>query len=110
MVILTNAHPSGIALKNQQTQLLSYVDLVISSHDIGYEKENSLFWKEVKIQLNTDFSRTVFIDDSEKILVAAQSAGVEHLIGINKPDSEKPTQLMQNFSTVCQFSECFTTE
>tara|TARA_R110001583_G_scaffold6499_2_gene32818 strand:+ start:4673 stop:5344 length:672 start_codon:yes stop_codon:yes gene_type:complete len=110
VVILTNAHPSGLVLKDQQTQLLSYVDLAISSHDIGYEKENSLFWKEVKVQLDTDFSRTIFIDDSEKILAAAQSAGVEYLVGVNKPDSEKPAQLMQNFSTVCQFSEFFITE
>lgn len=108
VVILTNAHPSGIALKDQQTQLLSYVDLIISSHHIGYEKENSLFWKEVKSQLNTDFSRAIFIDDSEKILVAAKSAGVEYVVGVNKPDSKKSAQLMQNFSTICRFSEFFT--
>ena len=107
IVILTNAHPSGIALKNQQTHLLSYVDEVISSHDIGIEKENQNFWLNVKEQLNTDFTRAVFIDDSEKILVAAKTAGVKYLVGINKPDSEKPAQLMQNFSTIRRFDELF---
>lgn len=107
IVILTNAHPSGIALKDQQTQLLSHVDLAISSHQIGHEKESEFFWEAVKKQLNTDFSRSIFIDDSEKILVAAQSAGVEYLVGINKPDSEKPAQAMQSFSTITQFQEFF---
>ena len=107
IVILTNAHPSGIKLKDQQTQLLSYVDLLISSHEIGHAKESQGFWSAVKKQLNTDFSRSVFIDDSEKILVAAESAGVEHLMGINKPDSKKPAQLMQGFSSICQFNEFF---
>ena len=107
IVILTNAHPSGIKLKDQQTQLLSHVDLIISSHEIGHAKESEHFWSIVKKQLNTDFSRAVFIDDSEKILVAAQSAGVEHVIGINKPDSKKPAQLMQDFSSICQFNEFF---
>ena len=107
VVILTNAHPSGIALKNKQTELLSYVDIVISSHDIGEAKESEYFWGAVKKQLNSDFSRAVFIDDSEKILHSAQSAGVEYVVGINKPDSEKPAQLMQNFSTICRFEEFF---
>ena len=107
VVILTNAHPSGIALKNKQTELLSYVDIVISSHDIGEAKESEYFWGAVKKQLNSDFSRAVFIDDSEKILHSAQSAGVDYMVGINKPDSEKPAQLMQNFSTICRFEEFF---
>ena len=107
IVILTNAHPSGIKLKDQQTQLLSHVDLVISSHDIGHAKESGDFWFAVKKQLNTNFSRAIFIDDSEKILLLAQSAGVEYVVGINKPDSKKPAQLMQGFSSICQFNEFF---
>ncbi|TEW53924.1 GMP/IMP nucleotidase [Psychromonas sp. RZ22] len=107
IVILTNAHPSGIALKNKQTDLLKYVDLVISSHDIGVAKENKRFWSAVQEQLNTDFIRSVFIDDSEKILTVAQDAGVQYLVGINKPDSEKPASLMQDFPSVRRFEELF---
>lgn len=107
VVILTNAHPSSLALKDQQTQLLSYVDLSISSHQIGYAKESPHFWDEIKQQLNTDLSRTIFIDDSEKILHSAQSAGVEYLLGINTPDSKKPAQKMQAFSSIALFSELF---
>lgn len=107
VVILTNAHPSGIALKHEQTQLLSYVDVVISSHDVGHAKESGHFWDVVREQLNADFSRALFIDDSERILAVAQSSGVNHLVGINKPDSEKPVQLMQQFPTIRQFNELF---
>lgn len=107
IVILTNAHPSGIALKNEQTQISSYVDVVISSHDIGYEKESELFWNSVKKELKTDFSRAIFIDDSEQILASAKSAGVEFVVGINKPDSKKPAKLMHDFSSICLFEELF---
>jgi len=107
IVILTNAHPSGIALKDKQTELLSYVDITISSHDIGQAKESEYFWDAVKKQLNSDLSRAIFIDDSEKILHSAQSAGVDYVVGINKPNSEKPAELMQSFSTICRFEEFF---
>jgi len=107
IVILTNAHPSGIQLKNQQTDLLSYVDLVISSHEIGQAKESQLFWDAVKTRLNSDLSRSIFIDDSETILLSAQAAGVDYVVGINKPNSEKPAQLMQSFPTICEFKELF---
>lgn len=107
IVILTNAHPSGIAVKDKQTQLLSYVDATISSHGIGHAKESEFFWAAVKKELNTDLSRTLFIDDSEKILMTAKSAGVEFLIGVNKPDSQKPAQSMQDFLSINRFSELF---
>lgn len=107
IVILTNAHPSGIALKDQQTQLLSFVDLAISSHDIGYAKEHPRFWQAVKEDLNCDYSKSLFIDDSEKILVAAKQAGVAYLRGISTPDSEKPAQEMQAFISICCFQELF---
>lgn len=110
VVILTNAHPSGIVLKNNQTQILSYVDLVISSHDIGYAKESEFFWGAVKQQLDVDFSRSIFIDDSEEILKVAKSNGMEFVIGINKPDSEKPVKLMHDFSSISLFETLFKPE
>lgn len=107
IVIVTNAHPSGIQLKDQQTQLLSYVDGAISSHDIGSAKETPQFWEALKKQLDNDLSKALFIDDSEKILTSAQTAGVGFLRGVNKPDSEKPAQQMQAFVSVCRFNELF---
>ncbi|WP_022943206.1 GMP/IMP nucleotidase [Psychromonas hadalis] len=105
--ILTNAHRSGVKLKMQQTELTSYFKKIISSHDVQIAKENVRFWSAVEDELQIDFSRCLFIDDSEKILHVAKEAGIGFLRGIATPDSEKPAQNMQDFDTIKQFSELF---
>jgi putative hydrolase of the HAD superfamily len=105
--ILTNAHPSGVTLKMQQTGLSPYFKKIISSHDYNAAKENSRFWLAVENELQMDLSRCLFIDDSEKILTVAENAGVGFIRGIATPDSEKPAQIMQAFETIKQFSELF---
>jgi 5'-nucleotidase len=105
--ILTNAHRSSVALKMQRTELTPYFNKIISSHDYQAAKENMHFWSAVKDELKVDFSRCLFIDDSEKILRVAANAGVGFLRGIATPDSEKPAQEMQDFKTIKHFSELF---
>ena len=105
--ILTNAHRSGVTLKMQQTQLTSYFNEIISSHDYQVAKESLQFWSSIERELQVDFSRCLFIDDSEKILKVADSAGVGFLRGIETPDSKKPAQNMQAFKTINNFSELF---
>lgn len=105
--ILTNAHRSGVALKMQQCQLTPYFKQIISSHDYQIAKENLHFWSAVEEDLQVDFARCLFIDDSEKILSVAEKAGVGFLRGIATPDSEKPAQKMQAFKVINDFSELF---
>lgn len=105
--ILTNAHPSGVALKMQQTGLVPYFKKIISSHDYNAAKENSRFWLAVEDELQVDLSRCLFLDDSEKILSVAKKSGVGFTRGIATPDSEKPAQNMQAFKVIKNFSELF---
>ena len=105
--ILTNAYPSGIQLKMHQHDLTHYFKKIISSHDYQAAKENMRFWSSVQDELQLDFSRCLFIDDGEKILAAAEKAGIGFLRGIATPDSEKPAQSMQAFKTINKFSELF---
>ncbi len=105
--ILTNAHRSGVQLKMQQTELIHYFKKIISSHDYQIAKEDPRFWSTVAEELQVDFSRCLFIDDSEKILSIAEKAGIAFVRGIATPDSEKPAQNMQAFKTIKQFSELF---
>lgn len=105
--ILTNAHRSGVKLKMQQTALAPYFKKIISSHDYQVAKESLHFWSAVKDELQVDFSRCLFIDDSEKILQVAKKAGIGFLRGIATADSKKPAQDMQAFTTIKQFSELF---
>jgi len=107
MFILTNAHRSGVELKMQQCELSHYFKRIISSHDYKTPKENLRFWSSVEEDLQVDFSRCLFIDDSEKILAVAEQAGMGFLRGIATPDSEKGAQTMQAFTTIKQFSVLF---
>ncbi|MEH6452144.1 MAG: GMP/IMP nucleotidase [Psychromonas sp.] len=108
IIILTNAHRSGVEMKMQITGLSPYFDKIISSHDYQIVKENLVFWATIQEQLKLDFSRCLFIDDNEHILKVAQQAGVGHLCGIEAPDSKKPAQTMQEFKVLHLFNELFT--
>lgn len=105
--IVTNAHRSGVKLKMQQCDLSHYFKKIISSHDYQAAKESPHFWSELQAQTGVNFSRCLFIDDSEKILMAAKQAGVGFTRGIATPDSEKPAQKMQAFKTIKRFAELF---
>jgi len=107
IIMLTNAHRSGVAMKMQLTGLSPYFDKIISSHDYQIAKEDLQFWQTIQQELKLDFTRCLFIDDSEKILKVAQQAGVAHLRGIKAPDSEKPAQTMQDFQVLNLFNELF---
>ena len=105
VILLTNAHRSGIDLKMQECGISAYFEAIVSSHDYRVAKENLKFWQQVAKLHKLDFKRSLFIDDSEKILLVAQQAGVAHLRGIKTPDSEKPAQEMQFFQTIKLFSD-----
>jgi len=105
VIVLTNAHRSGIALKMRECEISHYFEAIVSSHDYQIAKENVKFWHTVANQHGVYFKRSLFIDDSEKILQVAQHAGVAHLRGIKTPDSEKSAQDMQFFQTIKLFSE-----
>ncbi|MFT6139579.1 MAG: putative hydrolase of the HAD superfamily [Psychromonas sp.] len=105
VIMLTNAHRSGIALKMQQCEITHYFEAIVSSHDYRIAKESRTFWQMAAEQYCIDFKQSLFIDDSEKILQVAQQVGVAYLRGIKTPDSEKPAQEMQNFQGINLFSE-----
>ncbi|WP_019613541.1 GMP/IMP nucleotidase [Psychromonas ossibalaenae] len=105
VVILTNAHRSGIDVKMQETGISRYFDEIVSSHDYQAAKEAPHFWSSVESELKLDLSRCLFIDDSEKILKAAEQAGVAYLCGIATPDSTKAAQNMRDFKVIKLFSE-----
>jgi len=105
VIMLTNANRSGIALKMQQCQITDYFEAIVSSHDYQVAKEQSDFWERAAEQHSIDFKKSLFIDDSEKILQVAQQVGVAYLRGIKTPDSKKPVQEMQYFQGIKLFSE-----
>jgi len=87
-ILVTNAHPESLALKMELTGMAPWLDRLISTHDFGYPKEEQFFWRELSVQEPFDPIRTLFIDDTPRILAAAGRFGVGHLWSIHQPDSQ----------------------
>ncbi|QYJ87889.1 GMP/IMP nucleotidase [Shewanella mesophila] len=104
-ILVTNAHPSSLALKLEHTDLAAGLDHMLSSHSTGYPKEAAQFWETLFTQYQLDPSRCLFIDDSEPILQAAQKAGVGYLLGIENPDSQKPLKIFNDFPAIADYHD-----
>ena len=60
--------------------------------------KTSLLW-------TLDPARTLFIDDSLRILQAARQFGIGHLLGILAPDSQRPAQSLPGFAAIHHYTE-----
>lgn len=103
-VLVTNAHQKSLQLKLQKTSLSGYLDVVISSHDIGLPKENPQFWTALQEIVQFDPARTLFVDDSLSVLRSAQQYGIACLLGISLPDSTQPQRDEHEFPAIQDFS------
>ncbi|RBP53611.1 GMP/IMP nucleotidase [Arenicella xantha] len=86
--LITNAHRKVLDLKIQHTQIDQYFDQMHCSHELDYPKEDRGFWDSLQKLKAFDPSRTLFLDDSESVLEAADDYGIAHVFSIAKPDSQ----------------------
>ena len=56
VVMVTNRHRDSVDLKIQHLQIESNFDLIISSHDFGYPKEDLMFWNKLSKAESYDVS------------------------------------------------------
>jgi len=103
-VLVTNAHQKSLQLKLQKPRLSGYLDVVISSHDIGLPKENPQFWTALREIVQYDPARTLFVDDSLSVLRSARQYGIAFLLGISLPDSTQPQRDEHEFPAIQDFS------
>jgi putative hydrolase of the HAD superfamily len=66
------------------------VDGIVSSHQYGVAKEHPDFWTTLFEDYSIDPSRAVFMDDSPKVLDAADRAGVREVVEIRHPNLSEP--------------------
>jgi 5'-nucleotidase len=88
-VLVTNAHPETLRIKDEQTGVTRYFDAVLSSHTFGAPKENALFWHGLREIEPFDPARTLFVDDSLPVLRAAKSAGIRWIYAISASPCEQ---------------------
>jgi putative hydrolase of the HAD superfamily len=104
-VLITNAHPIALAIKDARTEVVSYFDAGFSSHRFGAPKEDPRFWRELAKVENFDPIRTLFVDDSVAVLRAAREAGVGIIFAVARPDSTGEGRTQNEFPAVDAVAE-----
>jgi putative hydrolase of the HAD superfamily len=91
-VLVTNAHPVTLAIKNEQASLTDYFDVCYSTHSFRAPKEDAAFWPRLLAQEPFDPERTLFVDDSIAVLDEARRFGIGWLFAVRIPDWGRPAQ------------------
>jgi 5'-nucleotidase len=100
VVLVTNAHLDSVAVKTHYTGVTKHFDQIVSSHSLGFPKEDAAFWPRLEQQLNLDRRQALFVDDSLPVLRAAQAFGIGQVFAIAQPDSTLPVRHIAEFPAV----------
>jgi putative hydrolase of the HAD superfamily len=98
--LVTNAHPASLDLKMVTTGFGSRFDAIISSHALGYPKEDARFWPELSARHPFNPARALMVDDNLPVLEAARAYGVGQVLGITRPDTQRPARPLAGVPTV----------
>jgi putative hydrolase of the HAD superfamily len=105
LVLLTNAHPTTLAIKDARTAVISHFDADFSSHRFGAPKEDARFWRELAQVEQFDAARSLFVDDSLPVLRAARAAGIGMIYAVRCPDSSVAPRTHDEFPAVDTVAE-----
>ncbi len=99
-VLVTNAHPLTLAIKNEQVRLTAQFDACYSTHAFDAPKEDAAFWPRLLSKEQFHPQRTLFVDDSIAVLDAAHRFGIAWLRAVRLPDSRRPAQDTGRYAAV----------
>jgi putative hydrolase of the HAD superfamily len=108
LILATNAHPDVLALKHEVLGVCDHVDDAVTSHALGAPKEADAFWRALFTRFALAPERTLFIDDTDRVLDAAAAAGVGHLRCVTTPDSTAAPRASRH-AGIDRFAELFAT-
>ncbi len=104
IILATNAHPKVTEIKMSSTPLSAYFETMICSADMGAPKEQDLFWRNAQERLGFDKQKTLFIDDTEAVLYAAEQFGIRFLLQKTVTNAHRQIATGR-FTSLCCFSE-----
>ncbi|MGO8855677.1 MAG: GMP/IMP nucleotidase [Steroidobacteraceae bacterium] len=99
-VLVTNAHPMTLAIKNERVGLKAHFDACYSTHAFDAPKEHADFWPRLHAAEPFDAERTLMVDDSLPVLHAAHDFGIGWLRAVRRPDSGQPAQHTGHYTAV----------
>lgn len=105
--LVTNAHPEALRIKMERSRLAPWFHTCLCSREVGAAKEQELFWQRLGTFLPHRKERTLFVDDTEKVLDAAASYGISHLLHVAKPSSRLPAAPSRRYPAINSFDELF---
>lgn len=105
LCLVTNAHSKTLDIKMRKTGLAGYFDQIVCSEQVGLAKEDPEFWQRLEAIAGYDKERTLLADDTEKVLLSAQSYGMGVLIHVARPSSRKPAAGSERFYSIEHFRE-----
>jgi HAD superfamily hydrolase (TIGR01509 family) len=100
LVLVTNAHPEILAIKDAHLGIGRRFDAVYSSHDFGVPKENLEFWGRLAAREPFDPARTLFADDNAAVLEAARAHGIRWVYAVRRPVHRAPPRAANGFAGV----------
>ena len=103
--LVTAAHHKTLAIKLQKTDLAPLFSRIINTEEIGLPKETPDFWQRLEGRLGFNRSQTMLADDTVKVLHAARLHGIEHLVHIAKPSSQRHARPCADFISISSFAD-----
>lgn len=104
-VLVTNAHPVTLDIKDRQVGVRAHFDAWHSTHAFGVPKEHRAFWPRLQAAEWFDPRRTLFVDDSLAVLAAARAFGIRWIRAIRCPDSGLAPQATADHTAVDQIAD-----
>ena len=102
--LITNAHRKVLNLKIAHTKLDQYFHDMVCSHELSHPKEHEGFWHQLQNKKAFDPDRTLFLDDSEAVLEAADRYGIKHVYSIAQPDLSSERAMPSRFFMLDQLA------
>jgi putative hydrolase of the HAD superfamily len=103
--VLTNAHAAGVAIKVARTGIDRYVDGIVDAFQVGFLKMRTEYWPSCQRLIGFEPSRSLYIDDDEACLAAAQAYGIGYLYHRAKSSSQLSPQPSSRFPSIETFHE-----
>ena len=105
LYLVTNAHPQTLDIKLNKADIGVWFDRMICADEVGFAKEEPQFWTRLQEMLGFAPQRSLFADDTEKVLRAADDFGIAWLIHIAKASSRKTVRYAEHYSSIDDFAE-----
>ena len=107
IIVLTNAHEAGVAVKSAKTGLARHVDRIVDAFEVGYLKMRAEYWPACRRLVGFDPTRSLYVDDDESCLLAAKQFGIHRLVHSAKSSSQLAPVHSASFASVERLSLLF---